>query len=84
MLPFALRRPWLLLRDLWVDRDEPDLDKLRETRAPERFLWAILPHAARTFSACIAMLPAPDDPLVFHRLALFTAGFKPAGKRKNN
>ena len=59
MLPFALRRPWLLLRDLWVDRDEPDLDKLRETRAPERFLWAILPHAARTFSACIAMLPAP-------------------------
>jgi phytoene/squalene synthetase len=59
MLPFALRRPWLLLRDLWVDRDEPDLEKLRATRSPERFLWAILPHAARTFSACIAMLPAP-------------------------
>lgn len=58
MLPFALRRPWLLLRDLWVDRDEPDLEKLRATHSPERFLWAILPHAARTFSACIAMLPA--------------------------
>ncbi|MCH2100422.1 MAG: squalene/phytoene synthase family protein [Planctomycetes bacterium] len=58
MLPFALRRPWLLLRDLWVNRDEPDLEKLRATHSPERFLWAILPHAARTFSACIAMLPA--------------------------
>lgn len=58
MLPFALRRPWLLLRDLWVDRDDPDLEKLRATHSPERFLWAILPHAARTFSACIMMLPA--------------------------
>ena len=58
MLPFALRRPWLLLRDLWVDRDEPDLEKLRNTRAPEAFLWAILPHAARTFSACIILLPS--------------------------
>ena len=58
MLPFALRRPWLLLRDLWVDRDEPDLAKLRNTRAPEAFLWAILPHAARTFSACIILLPS--------------------------
>ena len=25
---------------------------------PEAFVWAILPHAARTFSACIALLPA--------------------------
>jgi phytoene/squalene synthetase len=58
MLPFALRRPWLLLRDLWVDRNEPDLAKLRNKRAPEAFLWAILPHAARTFSACIILLPS--------------------------
>ncbi|MHC4577248.1 MAG: squalene/phytoene synthase family protein [Planctomycetota bacterium] len=57
-LPFALRRPWLLVRDLLVDRDSPDLDRLRALREPDRFLWAILPHAARTFSACIAMLPA--------------------------
>jgi len=25
---------------------------------PEAFVWEILPHAARTFAACIAMLPA--------------------------
>lgn len=58
-LPFALRRPWLLMRDLFVDRDRPDLARLRATRSPEGFVWAVLPHAARTFSACIAMLPAP-------------------------
>lgn len=57
-MPFALRRPLLLVRDLVVDRDAPDLDGLRRIADPERFLWAILPHAARTFSACIAMLPA--------------------------
>jgi len=57
-LPFALRRPWLLVRDLVVDRDRPDLTALGRLTDPERFLWAILPHAARTFSACIAILPA--------------------------
>ena len=57
-LPFVLRRPWLLARDLVVDRRDPDLDALRRLGDPEAFLWAILPHAARTFSACIAMLPA--------------------------
>ncbi len=57
-LPFALRRPWLLVRDLVVDRDRPDLAALGRLTDPERFLWAILPHAARTFSACIALLPA--------------------------
>jgi len=59
-LPFALRRPWLLVRDAFVDRDRPDLQRLGALREPDRFLWAILPHAARTFSACIAMLPAPS------------------------
>ncbi len=57
-VPFALRRPWLILRDLMVNRDRPDLARLRALREPERFVWAILPHAARTFSACIALLPA--------------------------
>jgi phytoene/squalene synthetase len=57
-LPFALRRPALLVRDLLADRERPDLDALAAIQDPERFVWAILPHAARTFSACIAMLPA--------------------------
>jgi phytoene/squalene synthetase len=57
-IPFSLRRPWLLLRDICVDRNRPPLRRLRSLREPERFLWAILPHAARTFSACIAMLPS--------------------------
>jgi phytoene/squalene synthetase len=57
-LPFAIQRPWLLMRDLVVNRNQPDLERLRSIRSPERFLWAILPHAARTFSACITMLPS--------------------------
>jgi phytoene/squalene synthetase len=57
-LPFALRRPALLVRDLLADRERPDLAALGAIQDPERFVWAILPHAARTFSACIAMLPA--------------------------
>jgi len=59
-VPFALRRPWLLVRDVFVDRDRPDFGRLRSLREPERFLWAILPHAARTFSACIALLPSRE------------------------
>ena len=42
------------------NRNRPDLNRLRQIQSPERFLWAILPHAARTFSACITMLPAPS------------------------
>lgn len=56
-VPFFLRRPWLLARDLLVDRDEPPLESLERLDDPERFVWAVLPHAARTFSACIALLP---------------------------
>jgi phytoene/squalene synthetase len=56
-IPFLLRRPYLLTRDLLVDRDEPDLDQLAAIDEPRRFVWSILPHAARTFSACIALLP---------------------------
>jgi len=58
-VPFALRRPVWLVRDLIVDREEPDLARLAAIEEPERFVWAILPHAARTFSACIALLPMP-------------------------
>jgi len=57
-LTFALRRPILLFKNLVTNRDEPDLDALRRIQDPEQFVWAILPHAARTFSACIALLPA--------------------------
>lgn len=58
-MPFLLRRPWLLVRDLVVDREEPDLDGLARVTDPESFVWRILPHAARTFSASIALLPTP-------------------------
>lgn len=56
--PFWLRRPGLVLRDVFTNRRDPDLDRLRAIDEPEDFVWAILPHAARTFSACIALLPA--------------------------
>jgi phytoene/squalene synthetase len=55
--PFLFLRPGLLARDVLVNRDAPNLDHLARIEDPERFVWAILPHAARTFSACIALLP---------------------------
>jgi len=57
-LAFLLRRPVLLFRDLLVNRESPDLSRLAAEPDAERFVWSILPHAARTFSACIALLPA--------------------------
>lgn len=57
-LPFALRRPWILTRDLLQSRSRPDLERLQQVGNPESFVWRILPHAARTFTACIAVLPA--------------------------
>ncbi len=48
----------MLLRDLRTDRARPDLEGLAALRDPERFLWRILPHAARSFSPCILLLPA--------------------------
>jgi len=59
-VPFALRRPWLLLRGALADRDQPDLDHLAAIDDPMRFVWAILPHAARTFATSILMLPAAE------------------------
>lgn len=58
MTPFWIRRPFLILRDLVASREQPDLEQLAAIDDPEKFVWEILPHAARTFSACIAMLPA--------------------------
>jgi phytoene/squalene synthetase len=57
-MPFWLRRPFLMLRDLFTSRERPDLEGLARIENPEEFVWKILPHAARTFAACIAMLPA--------------------------
>lgn len=56
--PFWLRRPFLIMRDILTSRERPDLRGLARIRDPEAFVWSILPHAARTFSACIALLPA--------------------------
>jgi hypothetical protein len=41
-----------------ADRKQPPLSKLKAIKDPERFLWRILPHAARTFSLSIVFLPA--------------------------
>ncbi|HUU60835.1 MAG TPA: squalene/phytoene synthase family protein [Acidimicrobiia bacterium] len=57
-VPFALRRPWLLVRGARAGRDRPDLDRLAAIDDPIGFVWAILPHAARTFATSILMLPA--------------------------
>lgn len=59
---FWLRRPYLLMRDLLANREKPDLRTLERIEDPDVFVWAILPHAARTFSACITLLPARSAP----------------------
>jgi phytoene/squalene synthetase len=53
-----ISRSLLIARNILANRERPDLDALARIEDPERFVWAILPHAARTFSAAIAMLPA--------------------------
>lgn len=58
LTPFSVRRPLLIARNVFANRDRPDLSALSKIEDPERFVWTILPHAARTFSACIAMLPS--------------------------
>lgn len=50
-----------LRQGLRTDRRRPDLAALDAEKDPERFVWAVLPHAARTFAACIAILPEPLD-----------------------
>jgi len=56
-MPFWLRRLVLLFRYVRADRDRPDLAAFARIDDPEGFVWAILPHAARTFAACIALMP---------------------------
>ena len=56
-LPFWLRRPFLLIRDLRLNRRQPKTAILKSIEDPEDFVWSILPHAARTFSPCIILLP---------------------------
>ena len=57
-LPFVAQRPWLLVQGIRTNRDRPDLDRLAVLDDPERFVWAMLPHAARSFATSILMLPA--------------------------
>lgn len=57
-VPFSLRRLWLLIRGLRVDRNRPAIDRLRSISDAERFVWAMLPHAARSFATSILLLPA--------------------------
>lgn len=47
-----------LLSGLTVNRRRPDLQALAAEPDPERFVWRVLPHAARSFAASIAVLPA--------------------------
>jgi phytoene/squalene synthetase len=61
-VPFALRRPWLLFRGARADRDHPNMDSLGAIESPDRFVWAILPHAARSFATSILMLPPEKAP----------------------
>lgn len=46
-----------ILVNLFANRRQPPLSRLSEINDPERFLWRILPHAARTFSFSIIFLP---------------------------
>lgn len=50
-------RAYLIARNLLTSRERPDLGRLAAIDDPQQFVWSILPHAARTFSACIAILP---------------------------
>jgi phytoene/squalene synthetase len=56
-IPFPIRRIWLLAKGVFVDRDNPRLAKLRAIQEPEEFVWAILPHTARSFAPSILLLP---------------------------
>jgi len=56
----ARLRPFLVLRGLLARRSRPDLAALAAEEDPERFVWRVLPHAARSFAASIVVLP-PDQ-----------------------
>jgi phytoene/squalene synthetase len=46
-----------LVENLRADRRSPPLARLAAIDDPERFVWSVLPYAARSFSFCIAVLP---------------------------
>ena len=50
--------PTLLIRGLTADRASPDLRALGSELDPDRFVFRVLPYAARSFAASIVMLPA--------------------------
>ena len=56
--PFWLRRLALLLEGFRVDRDSPDIPALQALEPAERYVWGVLPHAARSFAPCILALPS--------------------------
>lgn len=55
-LPLFLASPRILCFDLAANRRHPDLAALRAEPDPERFLWRVLPHAARSFALSILCL----------------------------
>ncbi|MGH8914103.1 MAG: hypothetical protein ACRDZM_06235, partial [Acidimicrobiia bacterium] len=59
-VPFPIRRLGLLARGAGVDRDNPSLSRLAAIEDPEKFVWAILPHAARSFAPSILLLTEDD------------------------
>ncbi|MFZ0015592.1 MAG: squalene/phytoene synthase family protein [Acidimicrobiia bacterium] len=60
VVPFAMRRLFLLARGVTTDRDRPHLKRLAEIDDPEQFVWSVLPHAARSFAPSILLLPEPE------------------------
>lgn len=57
MRPHRGRRAYRALRNLLADRNRPPVASLLAETDCEAFLWRALPHAARTFSLAIALLP---------------------------
>jgi len=51
----------MLSGGLFASRSHPDFDSLRAETDPERFVWAVLPLAARSFAASIVVLPRDDS-----------------------
>jgi phytoene/squalene synthetase len=56
-----LRRLQMITRGLTARRSHPDLESLASESDPERFLWAVLPHAARSFAASIVVLRTSES-----------------------
>ena len=56
-----LRRLSLVLRGLAARRSRPNLESLAREENAERFVWAVLPHAARSFATSIVVLPRRES-----------------------